>query len=94
MKYTSQRSRNVNLLRNKTEAFREICKNFHIDILCIDKAKLDCSFLYSIFKIDGCQYPPFGRDRSNRGVDEIVYVQDGLLVKRLKNKLISQKNFS
>ena len=89
MKYTSQRNRNVNLLRNKTEALREICKNVHIDILCIDEAKLDCSFLDSIFKFDGCQYPPFRRHRGNRGVGEIVYVQEGLLVNRLKNKLIS-----
>ena len=63
----------------------EITKHFLLDIFCIDKTKLDDSFPDHQFKIDGYQFPPFRRVRNNFGRGKIVYVKDGLIVKRLND---------
>ena len=74
---------NINSLQNKVDAFREITKNFPLDIFCIDEPKLDDSFSDHQFKIDGYHFPPFQRDRNNLGCGKIVYIKDGLIVKRI-----------
>ena len=72
-------------MQNKADALRVIHKNVPLDILCIDETKLDDSFLHHQFKIDGYQFPPFKRDRNKFGVGKIVYVKDGLTVKRFND---------
>ena len=44
---------NINSLSNKIDVFRQICKISPLEILCVDKTKLDCSFANSKFRIDG-----------------------------------------
>ena len=44
---------------------------------------MDDSFSDHPFKIDGYQFPPFPRDINKFAGGKIVYVKDGLIVKRL-----------
>ena len=73
---------NINSLQNKVDTLREITKNFPLDIFCIDETKLDDRFPDHQFEIDGYQSPPFRRDRNKFGGGKIVYIKDGLIVKR------------
>ena len=59
---------NINTLRDKIISFRDITQKSPIDILCIDKTKLDKSFPDSDIKKDGYQYPPRRRDRKPKVV--------------------------
>jgi len=76
---------NVNFLHNKIDSLREVLKESPIHILCVDETKLDHTFPDSQFKIEGYQYPPFRRDRNCHGGGKIVFVKEGLIVKRLEN---------
>ena len=69
---------NINSLKNKTEALREIRKKVQIDILCIDETNFDCYFPDSLFKIDGYQYSLFKRNRYNRRGGKMVCVREAL----------------
>ena len=77
---------NVNFLHNKIDSLREVLKESPIHILCVDETKLDHTFPDSQFKIEGYQYPPFRRDRNCHGGGKIVFVKEGLIVKRLEIK--------
>ena len=74
---------NINSLQNKIDTLREIAISSPLEILCIDETKLDNSFPENQFKIDGYQFPPLRRDRDKNGGGKIVFVKDGLVVKRL-----------
>ena len=43
--------------------FSEILLSAPIDILSVGENKLDLIFPDHQYKIEGCQFPPFGRDR-------------------------------
>ena len=75
----------INSLQNKINALRVITKSFALDILCINETELDDSCPDHQFKIDGYQFPPFREDRNKFGGGKIVYVKDGLIVKRLND---------
>ena len=76
---------NINFLQRKVDALREITKNFLLDIFCIEETKLDESFPDHQFKIHGYQFPPFRRDRNKFRGYKIVYIKDGLIVKRIND---------
>ena len=75
---------NINSIRNQFSALCDILKKAPLDILCVDETKLDDSFPDSQFKVDGYQFPPFRRDRNAKGGGKIVFIRNGLIVKRLQ----------
>ena len=75
---------NVNFLQHKIDSLRQILKKPSLEIICVDKIKLDESFPDHQFKIDGYQFPPFRRDRDKHGGGKVVYVKEGLIVNRIK----------
>ena len=58
---------NINSLTEKVVSVREGLPKASIDILCVDKTKLDASFPDHQFKISGYQFPPIRRDRNSKG---------------------------
>ena len=54
-----------------------------IDILCVDKTKLDSSYPDAQFQINDYQFPPFRRDRNKYGGGKIVFIRQGLITRRL-----------
>ena len=61
---------NINSLGEKINHLREICKEFPIDILCVDETKLDSSSPIAQFQINNYQFPPF---RSTEEEQNCVY---------------------
>ena len=59
---------NINSLKNK---IINLVDKVLIDILCIDETKLDDTFPDAQFKINNYQYPPFRRDRNQKGGGKI-----------------------
>ena len=76
---------NINSLFEKIIYLREICLKTSIDILCVDETKLDSSYPNAQFHIDGCQFPPFRKDRNKYGGGKMVYIRDGIIAKHLEN---------
>ena len=76
---------NINSLQNKVDALGITTKKFPLDIFCIDETKLDDTFSEHQFKIEGYQFPPFRRNRNKFGGGKIVFVKDGLIVKRIND---------
>ena len=76
---------NINSLTEKVVSVREGLPKASIDILCVDKTKLDASFPDHQFKISGYQFPPIRRDRNSKGRRKIVFVREGFIVKQMKN---------
>ena len=76
---------NINSFQNKVISFREIIKKAPLDIICIDETKLDQSFPDSQFYIENYQFPPFRRDRDSKGGGKMVFIKNGLIVKRIKD---------
>ena len=76
---------NINSLKEKIICLRDIISTSKIDILGIDKTKLDTSFPDSQFKIDGYQFPLFRKDRDSKGGGKIVHVLEGIVAKRLSH---------
>ena len=58
---------NINSLGGKINHLREICKEFPIDILCVDETKLDSGSAVAQFQINDYQFPPLRRDRNKYG---------------------------
>ena len=54
---------NINSLGEKINHLREICEESAIDILCVNKPKLDSSYPDAQFQINYYQFSPFRRDR-------------------------------
>ena len=74
---------NTNSLGNKITQLRKVCRKASIDFLCIDETKPDASFPDDQFHIEGCQYPPFRRDRDKNGEGKMIFITEGLAAKRL-----------
>ena len=64
---------------------KEISHKAPIDILCIDEIKNDETFPDAQFMIENYQFPPFRRDRNNKGGGEMVFIRKELLAKRLED---------
>ena len=75
---------NLNIISNKIDDLLEVCKKVQIDILCINETELDDSFPGSQFKINGYQFTFLRRNRDDRGGGKLVFIKQGLIVKRLK----------
>ena len=75
---------NINSLREKVISLREILKKTKIDVLRIDKAKLDSSFPNHQFKTEGYQFPPLRRDRNSKGGGKMIFVREGFIAKQMK----------
>ena len=73
---------NTNSLGNKITQLRKVCRKASIDFLCIDETKPDASFPDDQFHIEGCQYPPFRRDRDKNGGGKMIFIMEGLMSKR------------
>ena len=73
---------NTNSIRNEFDALSDIIKN-KIDIMLISETKIDGSFPYSIFTLDGFT-PPYRKDRTNWGGGIILYVRDDIPSKEPK----------
>ena len=74
---------NINSLWNKTEALKSVI-NGNIDILVITETKIDQSFPIGQFFIEGYS-PPFRLDRDVNGGGVIIYVEEDIPVKLLKD---------
>ena len=75
---------NINSHKNKITQLREVCRKAPIDVLCTCyETKLDVSFPDAQFYIEGCQYPPFRRDRDKNGGRKMIFIRQSLIVKRL-----------
>ena len=57
---------NINTINNKFEQLKHIIKN-NVDVLVVTETKLDSSFPFVQFSIDGFSRP-FRRDRNKKGV--------------------------
>ena len=68
----------------------EVLSNAPIDVLCVDETKLDPSCPDHHFKIEGCQFPSFRRDRNSKGGGKLVYLREGFIEKRIP-KLETEK---
>lgn len=67
-------------------SLRVVLQNAPINILCADETKLDPSFPYHQFKIEGYQFPLFNRYRNSKAVKGgLVYLLEGFIVKRIPN---------
>ena len=62
----------------------KIFKKGPVDILFVNKTKLDSSFPNAWLKIDGYQFPSFRKDRNAKGGGKITFIRQRLIVKRLK----------
>ena len=71
--------------RKKIIGLREILRKTKIDVLCIDKTKLDSSFPNHQFKTEGYQFPPLRRDRNPKEGGKMVFVREGFIAKQIKN---------
>ena len=79
---------NINSIRNKFDALSDIIKN-KIDIMLISETKINGSFPYSIFTIDGYTLP-YRKDRTNMGGGIILYIRDDIPSKELKAISLSE----
>ena len=70
-------------MRDKINDLRKTCKKGQIHVLCIDETILDKSYPDPQFQIEGYQYPAFRKDQNKNGGVKIVYVKEGLIVKRI-----------
>ena len=73
---------NINSLSNKIDALRQICKISPLEIICIDKTKLDSSFPNSQFKIDRYIFPPYRRHTDNHGGGKLLFVREVMITKK------------
>ena len=72
---------NINFLGNKCELLKPIILDT-IDILVIAETKLDNNFATSQFQVEGFN-PPYRYDRNGNGGDLLIYIKDGIPVKKL-----------
>ena len=76
----------------------EVLSNAPIDVLCVDETKLDPSCPDHHFKIEGCHFPSFRRDRNLKGGGKLVYLREGFIEKRIpkleteRRKLLALKS--
>ena len=75
---------NINSIGYNFAALYEVFKKGPVDILFVNKTKLDSSFPDAWLKIDGYQFPSFRKDRNAKGGGKITFIRQRLIVKRLK----------
>ena len=76
---------NINSLREKIVSLREVLSKAPIDILRVDEIKVDAGYPDHQFKISGYRFPPLRRNRNSKGWGKIVFVREGVIVKKMKN---------
>ena len=75
---------NVNSLRNKIHAIRDLTSKLIPTVLAISETKIDNSFPDSQFLIDGYQNPNnFRKDRTNNGGGLITFIKKGVPCRRI-----------
>ena len=77
---------NINTINNKFEQLKPIIKN-NVDVLVVTETKLDSSFPFGQFSIDGFARPFHNRNKNGGGV--IIFVRDYIPSKRNQNKFSS-----
>ena len=77
---------NINSIRNKFHPLVKIIKN-NIDILVLTETKLDSSFPFIQFDIDG--YIQFRLDKKHDAGGIIIYIREDIPCRELKNHLLS-----
>ena len=68
-------------IRNKFELLKPIILDT-VDILVIAETKLDNNFATSLFLVEGFN-PPYRYDRNGNGGGLLIYIRDGIPVKKL-----------
>ena len=76
---------NINILRNKIIDLRETMSKAPFEIVCTDETKLDENFPDFQFHMENNQLPSFQRDQNSKGGGKLVFVKNGLIVKRVKD---------
>ena len=83
---------NINSLRNKFEALKHLMSG-NIDILVVTESKIDNSFLYSEFYVDGYS-KPFQCDRNKNGGGVIIFIREDIPCKALNKHIPRIENIS
>ena len=78
---------NINSIRNKFEPLQELIKE-NIDILVITESKIDSSFPFNQFEIEG--YSQFRLDKSSTSGGVIIYVREDIPCRELKDDQIGK----
>ena len=73
---------NINTINNTFEQLKHIIKN-NVDVLVVTETKLDSSFPFGQFSIDGFARP-FRRDRNKNGGGVMIFVRDDIPSKEIK----------
>ena len=73
---------NINTINNKFEQLKHMIKN-NVDVLVVTETKLDSSFPFGQFSIDGFARP-FRRDRNKNGGSVMIFVRDDIPSKEIK----------
>ena len=60
-----------------------LCLKSSFDILCVGETKLDASYLNAQSYIEGYRFRPFHRHRNKDSGGKMVFVQSGIVPKRL-----------
>ena len=76
------RNLNINSIKNKTVQLTNICKTSPIEILCIDKTKLESRFPNAQVHLPDYQFPTVRKDWTSSGGGKIDYIRDGIIAKR------------
>ena len=76
------RNLNINSIKNKIVQLTNICKTSLIEILCIDKTKLESSFPNAQVHLPDYQFPAFRKDWTSSGGGKIDYIRNGIIAKR------------
>ena len=79
---------NINFLENKFEPLLSLVKD-KIDIFMISETKLDDTFPFNQFSIEGYSQQ-FRRDRNKHGGGIIIYIRDHLPCKEIKSFILPQ----
>ena len=73
---------NINTINNKFEQLKHIIKN-NVDVLVVTETRLESSFPFGQFSIDGFARP-FRRDRNKNGGGVMIFVRDDIPSKEIK----------
>ena len=76
----------INSIRNKFEQLKETVLKY-IDILVVTEAKLDETFLESLFLMDGFSWKSYRLDRTKNGGGIMVFIRDTISSKILEKHI-------
>ena len=76
---------NINSLHYKIVDLRQILSSTELDVIAVSETKLNEEFPNSQFEINGYYNPaPYRRDRNEHGGGLMIFIKQGVPVKRIK----------